>query len=189
MDGSAGRLCLSVPPEEEVLSLEEAVASLADCERSEVERVYDYWIGKRSEFKKPLLSEMWNFFPWSVRTFQRLLPCDHPPRVMCSFVQVILDRSIQSRTTNACQRRGDDNSELPFEGSLAPLHVPSVKIPLDEQLHRLQIIRQDLEASLTMRCISGMCRPMGLGGKNVGRSGSTARETQKETQRAATGRS
>ena len=101
---------------------------------------------------------------------------------MCSFVQVILDRSFQSRTANACQKRGDDNSERPFEGSLAPLHVPSVKIPLDEQLHRLHIIRQDLEVSLTIRFTQEVYLLRDSGGQNVGRSGSKARETQKETQ-------
>ena len=99
---------------------------------------------------------------------------------MCSFVQVILDRSFQSRTANACQKRGDDNSERPFEGSLAPLHVPSVKIPLDEQLHRLHIIRQDLEVSLTIRFTQEVYLLRDSGGQNVGRSGSKARETQKK---------
>jgi len=122
-----GKICLRNLPEDEVLPLKEAVASMKGENADDVEKVYEYWLGKRRRRQKPLLDEMWNVFPWSV----------------------LLDHGKRGIAMNASQLRRD-SLETPFVAALRTPKTSHIKISLEDQLLRLNLIRQDLEVARTL---------------------------------------
>ena len=66
--------------------------------------------------------------------------------VICLCVQVLLDRSMKSDAPgDPRKQRKEDHVDNPFEGNLSTVQLPSSKLPLEQQLQRLRLIRQDLE--------------------------------------------
>ncbi|GMH36289.1 hypothetical protein BSKO_04157 [Bryopsis sp. KO-2023] len=127
-ESASGRFGLKIPEASVVLPLEKAVEDLKTFDQKDVELVHSYWVEKRGKAEKPLLDRFMDEFPWSV----------------------ILDHQRQLRPERV-------NVEGPFVGVATPDKVnqapPKVKqrqMSVDDELHRLYGIREDLERARTL---------------------------------------